>query len=108
MSLTMTPGDGNVEECLDVLNDLINELPYGLTVMAMALRVHLALHTRGGTRLSQRPGARRASVRGERRVLAARGPQCLQPHCGRTPVSRVGGGCGGDGARAAAGAAGDA
>lgn len=41
MSLTMTPGDGDVEQCLDVLNDLINELPYGLTVMAVALRVHL-------------------------------------------------------------------
>jgi hypothetical protein len=37
----MTPGDGDVEQCLDVLNDLINELPYGLSVMAVALRVHL-------------------------------------------------------------------
>jgi len=41
MSLTMADGNGETEECLDVLNDFINELHYAPTSLAVALRVHL-------------------------------------------------------------------
>jgi hypothetical protein len=43
MSLAHTRSDATVEECLDELNDIIMGLqPYAPTVLAVALRVHLA------------------------------------------------------------------
>jgi hypothetical protein len=41
MSLTSESADGSVEECLDMLNDVVQELPYPPAVLAVALRVHL-------------------------------------------------------------------
>ena len=41
MSLTADTGDGSVEECLDLLNDFVKDLPYAPTLLAVALRVHL-------------------------------------------------------------------
>ena len=43
MSLAHTRSDATVEECLDELNDIIMGLhSYAPTVLAVALRVHLA------------------------------------------------------------------
>jgi hypothetical protein len=41
MSFTSEFADGSVEECLDVLNDVVKELPYPPAALAVALRVHL-------------------------------------------------------------------
>lgn len=41
MSLTASSGDGSVEECLDLLDEIVKDLPYAPAVLAVALRVHL-------------------------------------------------------------------
>jgi hypothetical protein len=41
VSFTTASGDGSVEECLDLLNEIVKDLPYAPEVLAVALRVHL-------------------------------------------------------------------
>jgi hypothetical protein len=41
MSFSSESADGDVEECLDVLNDIVKELPYPPASLAVALRLHL-------------------------------------------------------------------
>ena len=41
MPLTNSSGGGSVEECLDLLNESVNDLQYGPAVIAVGLRVHL-------------------------------------------------------------------
>ena len=41
VSLSTSSGDGSVEECIDLLDELVKDLPHAPTSLAVALRVHL-------------------------------------------------------------------